>query len=150
MKQVNLHCPYCGSFAQLRSAYIVYGTAAITPQQKLYVCGRWPKCDSYVAAHQRTGLPMGTLANGELRHLRILAHQSIRRLQKEWALDDYKAIYKWLESTMGLPPNTVHIAQFSEYRCQQVIRLCEEAIQTSRNTKQQLYKKHSPKVRCDK
>ena len=78
MKQVKISCPYCGSKALLRPAKLVRRSAE--PSEKVYVCARHPVCDAYVAAHKKPGLPMGTLANGELRHKRILAHRAFNRL----------------------------------------------------------------------
>ncbi len=38
------------------------------------------------------------------------------------------AAYHWLQLQMGLPPEDAHIAKFSEWRCEQVIRLCDHFI----------------------
>ena len=62
MKRINITCPACGSRAYLRPASVVYGDKAPDPDAKYYVCGRYPACDCYVAAHRKTMLPMGTLA----------------------------------------------------------------------------------------
>mgnify|MGYP002508141294 CR=1 FL=1 len=37
----------------------------------------WPSCDAYVSAHRKDRRPMGTLANSELRHKRILADNPV-------------------------------------------------------------------------
>ena len=63
MKRINITCPACGSRAYLRPASVVYGDKAPDPDAKYYVCGRYPACDCYVAAHRKTMLPMGTLAD---------------------------------------------------------------------------------------
>ena len=79
LKQKQIKCPYCHAHASLRPASLVYG---VTPQARgkyLYVCDRWPVCNAYVSAHERTLLPMGTLANGDLRHKRILAHRALKK-----------------------------------------------------------------------
>ena len=67
MKRINITCPVCGSKAYLRPASVVYGDKAPDPDAKYYVCGRYPACDCYVAAHRKTMLPMGTLADKALR-----------------------------------------------------------------------------------
>lgn len=59
MKRINITCPVCGSKAYLRPASVVYGDKALDPAAKYYVCGRYPACDCYVAAHRKTLLPMG-------------------------------------------------------------------------------------------
>ena len=77
MKQARIHCPYCGSLAMLRPASAIHGLSDISAGTYLYVCRRWPACDAYVTADRRTKQPLGTLANGDLRHKRILAHHAL-------------------------------------------------------------------------
>ena len=91
----------------------------------MYVCARYPACDSYVSAHRRTHLPMGTLANRPLRIKRMEAHEAFNRLWKSGMMSR-TAAYHWLQVQMGLPPEEAHIAKFSEWRCEQVIRLCRQ------------------------
>lgn len=66
---------------------------------------------------------MGTLANGELRHKRILAHRAFNRLWQEGYMGK-QAAYRWLQVQLGLPESMAHIAMFSEYLCDRVIALC--------------------------
>lgn len=73
MKKTKVYCPYCGARAALRPSSVVYGEHTKNDGY-LYICDRYPKCDAYVGAHQKSRLPMGTLANGDLRHKRIEAH----------------------------------------------------------------------------
>ena len=54
MKQVRIHCPYCGSLATLRPASAIHGLSDISAGTYLYVCRRWPACDAYVTADRRT------------------------------------------------------------------------------------------------
>ncbi len=121
MKQVKISCPYCGSKALLRPAKLVRRTAE--PGEKVYVCARHPVCDAYVAAHQDSGLPMGTLADKALRRKRREAHLAMSRLW-EYGYMSKKEAYRWLQVQLGLPEAEAHIGHFSEYRCEQVIRLC--------------------------
>lgn len=83
MKRINITCPACGSRAYLRPASVVYGDKAPDPDAKYYVCGRYPACDCYVAAHRKTMLPMGTLADKALRKKRHDAHVAGQSLE-EW------------------------------------------------------------------
>lgn len=82
MKRINITCPACGSRAYLRPASVVYGDKAPDPDAKYYVCGRYPACDCYVAAHRKTMLPMGTLADKALRKKRHDAHVALDSLWK--------------------------------------------------------------------
>lgn len=81
MKRVNIKCPYCGARAFLRPASVVYGERA-APGSKLYVCGNYPACDSYVAAHRTSQLPMGTLADTPPAPYMLLPPASTRNLKR--------------------------------------------------------------------
>lgn len=126
MKKYNMKCPYCGASAICRPASTVYGTKTIDHKSYLYVCSRWPDCDAYVSAHKRDRKPMGTMANRSLRRKRILAHQALKRLQKERHMNKW-AVYVWLQAKMGLDESQAHIGMFSEQMCEQVISLCHSS-----------------------
>lgn len=68
---------------------------------------------------------MGTLANGDLRHKRILAHKAFDPLWKSGRMKKWQA-YAWLQAMLGLNEEQTHIAKFSEYMCDQVISLCAD------------------------
>ena len=91
-----------------------------------YVCRRWPTCDAYVTADRCTKQPLGTLANGDLRHKRILAHHALHSVQTQLGMSRDQS-YRWLQTQMGLPGDQVHIAKCGDYRCEQIIRICENA-----------------------
>ena len=126
----SIHCPYCGAPAVCRPANTVYGTETIDPKSYLYLCSTWPSCDAYVSAHKKDRRPMGTLANGELRHKRILAHRALEKLKKERHMDKWAA-YVWLQARLGLAESQAHIGMFSEEMCEQVISLCRMPIETA-------------------
>ena len=63
----------------------------------MYVCDRYPICNSYVAAHRSTLLPMGSLADAELRHKRIQAHRAFDRLWRS-GLMSKKEAYQWIQT----------------------------------------------------
>lgn len=67
---MKVNCPYCGSLAELKDAYAIYGRQGYG---MLFVC---PKdgCDAYVGVHAGTSKPKGSLANAELRRLRSEVH----------------------------------------------------------------------------
>lgn len=69
---------------------------------------------------------MGTLANGDLRHKRILAHRALHQLQLNRHMEKWE-VYVWLQAKLGLNVQQTHIGQFSEWMCDEVIRLCHEA-----------------------
>lgn len=121
MKQIRIKCPYCGSKALLRPALMVRKSAK--PGEEVYVCGRYPVCDAYVAAHRTSRLPMGTLADRPLREKRRQTHIALAKLWEQ-GLMSRKEAYRWLQLQLGLPEAEAHIGKFDLFRCEQVIRLC--------------------------
>ena len=68
---------------------------------------------------------MGTLADPALRRKRHDAHLMFDRLWKEGYMTIDEA-YRWLQTQLGLPESEAHIGKFSDYRCNEVIRMCEQ------------------------
>ena len=129
MKKYQIYCPYCGSPALCRPASMVHGSSTFEKGRYLYVCSRWPECDAYVAAHKKDKSPMGTLANGNLRHKRILAHHALRELQNSRHMEKWAA-YLWLQGKLGLNERQTHIGLFSEEMCDRVIFLCRQTMES--------------------
>ena len=112
MKQKQrIRCPYCGAYATCRPASVVYGKSGKTKNSYLYICSRWPACDSYVGTHKKDRSPLGTPANKSLRHKRILAHRSLDAVQHRFQM--------------------THIGMFSEYMCDRTIALCNQALEAA-------------------
>ena len=61
----SMRCPYCGGTVVYRSADGIYHDNS--KGMMLYVCSNYPECDSYVRVHAGTNIPVGSLANHELR-----------------------------------------------------------------------------------
>lgn len=121
MKKIHIKCPYCGAPAVLRPASAVHRNAQ--NNEEVYVCSRYPACDAYVSAHRDSHMPMGSLANRELREKRRQAHFALNALWENGYMTRKEA-YRWLRVQFGLPADEAHIGHFSEYRCDQVISLC--------------------------
>lgn len=129
MKKYQINCPYCGSPAHCRPASMVHGTSTLEKGRYLYVCSRWPECDAYVAAHKNDKSPMGTLANGNLRHKRILAHHALQELQRSRHMEKWAA-YLWMQGKLGLSEEQAHIGLFSEQMCDRVVSLCHQTLES--------------------
>ena len=123
MKRPNIKCPYCGSRAFLRPASVINKTEQPDAGAMFYVCARYPACDAYVTAHTANHKPMGTLANRQLRQKRRIAHVVFSQLWQN-ELMSKKEAYRWLQMQLGVDPEDAHIARFSDYRCEETIRLC--------------------------
>ncbi len=122
-KPKKIVCPYCGSIAVLRDGEYVYSGRA--KGEKLYVCSMYPECNAYVGVHKGTNIPLGTLANSELRNKRIRAHKLFDSIWKN-KLMSKKEAYRWMEYSMGLIKSDAHIAKFSDYRCEELMKKCKE------------------------
>lgn len=123
-----MRCPYCGRSVQLKPASYVYGKDSLDPESFLYVCSGYPDCDSYVGAHKGSLKPKGTVANGDLRHKRILAHRALDAIWKEGHMTRHGA-YLWLQARLALRQKDMHIGMFSDYLCGETIRECEQLLE---------------------
>ena len=121
----SLRCPYCGSPMTLRPESAVYPIPR--KETYLYVCNRYPSCDTYVGTHSGTQLPLGTPANGDLRNLRIRAHQKFDQIWKSGIMPRADA-YRWFADSFGLRLRDAHIGHCSEYQCRELMRRCEEVL----------------------
>ena len=113
-----MYCPYCGGRTELRSADGIYqdnknGTM-------LYVCSYYPECDAYVRVHAGTKIPVGSMANHELRALRRSAHHYFDQLFKSGYMTKEDA-YQWLADLIAAPLSQAHIGYLGEYYCKLVI-----------------------------
>ena len=121
----SIRCPYCGRTAVLRKASYVYKERAL--DEYLYVCSGYPECDAYVGVHAGTFLPKGSLANGDLRHKRILAHRMFDSIWRSGIFTRRDA-YRWMQDTFSLSDTQAHIGQFSDYRCECLIQECKKVL----------------------
>jgi len=114
----RMRCPYCGSPVVYRSADGIYHDNS--KGTMLYVCSHYPECDAYVRVHAGTHIPVGTLANHELRTLRRTAHHYFDQLYQSGMMSKQDA-YQWLADLICAPLSEAHIGYLGEYYCRQVI-----------------------------
>ena len=129
MKKQNLKCQYCGRAAVLKPAAFIYGDKAI--EDHVYVCSNYPACDSYVGVHCGTFTPKGTLANGDLRNLRIRTHKLFALFWTNNIMTKKQA-YRWIQYKFGLNEKQAHIGSFSEYMCGQLMDECRKTLTNNR------------------
>ena len=125
INQTTPRCPYCGSHTILRSADGIYRDN--TRDEMLYVCKNYPACDSYVRVQRGTQIPLGTVANRELRELRAEAHRQFDKLYKHGYMSKHDA-YQWLGGILGVPAQQAHIARLSLLSCDLVIREAKKQV----------------------
>lgn len=121
----QLRCPHCGAVAVIRPAAEIYNDPRRTDE--MYVCRNYPVCNTYVGMHRGTRIPLGTLANGDLRNLRIKAHRKFDQIWQTGIMPRHAA-YHWLADSFGMKLDDAHIGKFGEYRCQQVIEQCDRIL----------------------
>lgn len=114
----GMRCPYCGSTVVYRSADGIYRDNS--KGAMLYVCTNYPECDAYVRVHAGTNIPVGSLANHELRTLRRTAHHYFDQLHQSGYMSKQDA-YQWLADLIAAPLSEAHIGHLGEYYCKCVI-----------------------------
>ena len=114
----TLYCPYCNSKADLVSSVIIYKRN----YGFVYICPKYPECDSYVGTHKGSKKPLGTMANKTLRDLRIKTHNSFDPMWRKGRLTRNQA-YSRLANLMNIEKYKCHISMFSEEECEKAISL---------------------------
>lgn len=125
----RMRCPYCGSPVIYRSADGIYQDNSNGTM--LYVCARYPECDAYVRVHNGTNIPVGTLANHELRMLRRTAHHYFDQLYLSGMMGKQDA-YQWLAELISAPLSEAHIGYLGEYYCSQVIEESKKLLENQK------------------
>ena len=115
-------CRYCGSTVVFTSNAEIYGKEY--GNGKCYLCRN---CKAFVGVHTGTQIPLGTLANNELRKARNKAHIEFDKLWKQPTriMTRFNA-YKWLANKMNKDIKDTHIALFEIKECEKVIKLIEQ------------------------
>lgn len=114
----EVYCDYCGRRAEYVNSKIVYGKN----YGMIYLCRH---CMAYVGVHKGTDIPLGRLANAELRYWKRQAHAAFDPLWQRGRFRGYRnAAYAWLAKWMGLPVEKTHIGMFDVAECKKAIRIC--------------------------
>lgn len=127
----GMRCPYCGSTVVYRSADGIYRDNS--KGAMLYVCTNYPECDAYVRVHAGTNIPVGSLANHELRTLRRTAHHYFDQLHQSGYMSKQDA-YQWLADIISAPLSEAHIGHLGEYYCKRVIEESRKILDRSKRS----------------
>lgn len=122
-------CGYCKREAELVSGDVLQpGRTDLSSKNfwRCQVCDAWVGCHAPAQAGGTEGLgdgtvPMGTLANAELRRWRSTAHALFDPLWQSGKMSRVQA-YGWLSKTMRLPREQCHIGMFDVGQCKAVVR----------------------------
>jgi phage nucleotide-binding protein len=119
-------CPYCGREPVFLTSKQFYGRDYGT---NVYLCR---PCNAYVGTHGRGKTPLGTLANKNLRDMRMRTHAAFDPLWKSKKMSRSKA-YKWMAEVMELPGDKAHIGMFDENQCLELLRHLRENLPINLN-----------------
>lgn len=131
-------CPYCRSPAELVDSAKVYQGKSYG---LIWLCSGYPACDSYVGVHRGTTTPLGRMADGELRRVKIKAHAAFdplwfaRSVGEAWPDGMHRAswatradAYRWLAGRLGIPVEDCHIGMFDVGMCKRVVEVCRAGV----------------------
>lgn len=127
-------CPYCGDTAQLVDSIRVYRRS----YGMIWLCR---PCDAYVGTHKDSPnhVPLGRLANNELRVWKMRAHAEFdpiwHRIMEREQCSKSRArntAYSWLAEQLGITVQDCHIGMFDVPMCRRVETLCREHLRITR------------------
>lgn len=119
---MNVICPYCQRDAELVTGDDVYPGRPDLHDRRFWVC---TPCDARVGCH-RTGdgtVPMGRLADDELRRARVAAHLAFDSMWRSERFGRDQG-YRWLAGQLGIDTKACHIAMMDVETCRRVVEVC--------------------------
>lgn len=114
-------CDYCRGDTEKVSGADVYRNR---PDLASKVIWRCHPCDAHVGCHPGTDIPLGRLANKELRKAKMEAHAAFDPIWRSRRMSRSKA-YAWLAKSMGLTTAQCHIGMFDVAQCRRVVDLVD-------------------------
>lgn len=125
MAEHGVTCPYCSALAKLVDGRTVYPHRDDLAIKMFWRCG---PCDAWVGCHPGTTVPLGRLANAELRAAKQAAHAAFDPLWKAKARIENipkgqarGAGYAWLAAQLGIDRAKCHIGEFDVETCKRVL-----------------------------
>jgi hypothetical protein len=119
-----------------REAVLVGGAVIYPHRQDLYTKSFWQcaPCDAYVGCHPPAGkngkgghgdgtVPLGRLANAELRRWKSFAHRVFDPMWKDGEMRRKQA-YRWLAQQLNIDFKDCHIGEFDVQTCKRVVEVC--------------------------
>lgn len=122
---MKVMCDYCGKQTRFVDSTIIYGKS----YGMIYYC---PDCKAWVGVHKGTDVPLGRLADMELRKAKVATHAAFDVIWRR-CRTTRKNAYSWLAEQMGLPIEKTHIGMFDVAQCKRAIALCKKRMEESTN-----------------
>jgi hypothetical protein len=124
-------CPYCDRPAQLVSGATIYPHRPDLLSLKFWQCA---PCEAHVGCHRAGArvdgvisdgtIPLGRLANAELRRAKSAAHAAFDPLWKSRQMGRREA-YAWLAKRLGISQANCHIGMFDVAACKAVVGIVQ-------------------------
>lgn len=102
-------CIYCGATVKYTTNAEIYGREF--GNGKCYKC---TSCDAYVGVHAGTCIPLGLLANSELRELKKQCHSLFDSVWKDNRRLSREKAYGRLAKLLGIPTKECHFGWFDK------------------------------------
>lgn len=124
-------CQYCGN-----EAHLVDGREIYQQRPDLYSLNFWQckPCNAFVGCHREGAhvdgvisdgtIPLGILANAELRKAKSAAHAAFDPLWRNKHFKSRKTAYKWLADKLKINIQQCHIGMFDVAMSNRVVVLC--------------------------
>ncbi|WP_163836830.1 zinc-finger-containing protein [Spartinivicinus ruber] len=130
-----IKCPYCSREARLVTGNVIYPHKPELSSKYFWQCA---PCDAYVGCHARNlkygndgTVPLGRLANRELRKAKSLAHVYFDKIWQKGHASREMA-YHWLAAKMQISREECHIGLFDVEQCFRAIELSREFLEGGR------------------
>lgn len=117
-------CPYCNSEVKLMPNSVIYSGTSYGDWPYAYLCR---SCKAYVGVHPYTDIPLGTLADRDLREARKNSKAYFMELSRRRAISRTK-MYAWLAEEMDLDADECHFGWFNTAQCTLAGKICLTAI----------------------
>lgn len=122
-------CPHCWGDVELVSHTRIYNGREFGNWPYVYLC---VDCGAYVGLHPDTDLPLGTLADQDLRERRKWAkgrfNVCLVRFFGKHKKEARNRAYAWLAERMRIPLAECHFAMFDIERCELAAEVCGDAL----------------------
>lgn len=125
MQGLTPMCPYCGEFSAKVDGTRVYPHRPDLAHKTFFVCD---PCDARVGCHPGTSMPLGRLADAELRRAKSHAHAMFDQLWRDGVFHSRGSAYKWLASELGIDGGDCHIGMFDVETCKRVAQLSTQRL----------------------
>lgn len=124
-----IKCPYCSNEAKLVTGNIIFPHKPALESKYFWRC---KPCDAHVGCHAPNPkhgndgkIPLGKLANKELRQAKNLAHAYFDKIWQK-GHSSREMAYHWLAAKMHISREECHIGRFDVDQCVEAIQLSRE------------------------